>query len=366
MAILSFVQTIPVITLDSPISLHGVRTVLAFLSNGTLKTAIEIPVWDEASPATAKLEVFCNLLVDKLLVEHVDEVAVLTASAPHSVLCKEKLQLSAAFRQGFDSLIYVSDFSYEKPRRVAAFTHVYNEGPMLEVWASYYAKLLGSENVYVIDHGSTNGTLEQLKTGVQKVRIPRGKVDHMNISKFCSHFQRFLLTQYEWVIHTDCDEFLVHTESENSLLSYIESFPQGSTLKPGKAFDVIHDPQTESPIDFSIPITLQRKRLKENPHFEKPAVSSKPTTWLAGFHECCDERTSAQEMWLIHAKYIDVPFCIERNQTWKSLEQTDLDKLICTIHSTPYVQASPETLEQHLLKKLEGSIPAPDWLKGRL
>lgn len=365
MAVLSIVQARPVLALESSVSFSPRVTLLAFLSHGSVRFVIENARWTGATPGSATLDVFCNLLVDKILGEDVDEIAVLSLDPPHHVFCKERLALSREFRTGFDSLVYVGDFPYVKPCRAAAFTHVYNEGPMLAVWAEYYAKIVGPQNVYIIDHGSTDESLEAIKAPIQKITVPRGELDHMNISKFCAHFQRFLLTQYEWVMHTDCDEFLVLAGNEGTLVEYIQTFPAKSTLKPGKAVELLHDPETESPIDMSRPITVQRKWIKENPHYEKPAISSKPTTWLAGFHECCDERTSAEKIWLVHSKHIDEGICLARNSRWNVLKQTELDKQVFQIQNIPFIHATPTELHQYLLESIEGAIQAPNWLAGR-
>ena len=61
----------------------------------------------------------------------------------------------------------------------------------------------------MIDHGSTPPAVEVLSPGTQCIRLPRGLTDPANTARFCNHFQRFLLTQYRWVIHVDVDELLV-------------------------------------------------------------------------------------------------------------------------------------------------------------
>jgi hypothetical protein len=46
-----------------------------------------------------------------------------------------------------------------------------------------------------------------LHPDAQIVSILRGTADHINISQFCGNIQRFLLCQYRWAIHVDCDGF---------------------------------------------------------------------------------------------------------------------------------------------------------------
>ena len=73
-----------------------------------------------------------------------------------------------------------------------------------------------------IDHGSDRSPSFALHPGTQIVSIPRGAVDHINISQFCGYFQRFLLSQYRWVIHVDSDELLVHEHGVAALLEKLD------------------------------------------------------------------------------------------------------------------------------------------------
>jgi hypothetical protein len=93
---------------------------------------------------------------------------------------------------------------YEKAGLIAVFTHVYNEDDMLTMWEAHYAKLTAPEHLYVLDHGSQSSPRALLTQATNVVPIPRGMLDSWNISQFCAYFQRFLLTQYKWVIHGNC------------------------------------------------------------------------------------------------------------------------------------------------------------------
>ncbi|MDO9630513.1 MAG: hypothetical protein Q7I92_01255, partial [Humidesulfovibrio sp.] len=84
---------------------------------------------------------------------------------------------------------------YTKPGLLAAFTHAYDDNDMLRFWEAHHARLVGLENLYVIDHGSTVSPRGVLHPETNVVPLPRGETDHANMARFCGHFQRFLLSQ---------------------------------------------------------------------------------------------------------------------------------------------------------------------------
>ena len=242
------------------------------------------------------------------------------------LIAQEELAVNLDWISGCDSIIYLNDFEYERPRKIAVFTHVYNPGPMLETWLKYYRKLVGGDNLYVLDHGSTDGTTEPLK-GFHVIHVPRGPLDHVNMSKFCAYFQRFLLCNYDWVIHVDCDEFLVFPGGPEVLRRTIESLPLSGTLVPEVAVEIIHNSTKESPINFSLPLTSQRSYCFENKNFLKPSISSTPTTWGPGFHDCNDPTTRLEGLWMVHARHLDAPSSVTQNKAFRQQSQTALDRL---------------------------------------
>ena len=76
--------------------------------------------------------------------------------------------------------------------RIACFTMVYNEYAMLPLWARYYAKVFGAENLYVLDHGSDK-PYEGLPDGITVISLPRDQFDNWLIARIAGFFQRFLL-----------------------------------------------------------------------------------------------------------------------------------------------------------------------------
>ena len=46
--------------------------------------------------------------------------------------------------------------------RLAALTMAYNEPVWAAVWARFYARQVGAENCFLLDHGSDDGSTEKL------------------------------------------------------------------------------------------------------------------------------------------------------------------------------------------------------------
>jgi len=255
----------------------------------------------------------------------------------------------------------ICQYSYDKIGDVAAFTHVYNEGDMLFVWERYYKRQFGEANVFIIDHGSNDGSIEKLPNQRNVITLPHGKLDHWNMSAFCGYFQRFLLTQYKKVIHTDCDEFLVAKDDPDALKERILATPDHRLCVPELAYELFHDPANEPAIDFSRPITSQRTHLKSNIHFIKPAITSRGATWTPGFHSSFEkDHFPVEDVWMIHARNIDFEDCHRKDNNWGGLVQSDVDKVMYRNDRTPKDELM-KVFEENLAKC---DARVPTWLDG--
>jgi hypothetical protein len=55
--------------------------------------------------------------------------------------------------------------------RIAAVTMAYNEAVFLPVWRRHYGAAVGEHNLFVLDHGSNDGSTDRLGA-VNRVRVP--------------------------------------------------------------------------------------------------------------------------------------------------------------------------------------------------
>lgn len=297
-----------------------------------------------------------------------------------AIFFKTRLQIDKSFYRNSTDLVKLLDgLPYMRPRKLAVFTHAYNEKAMLQVFLRHYRQLVDSAHIYIINHGSDPEQIDHLRGEANIVDIPRGETDHYNIAAFCSHFQRFLLTQFDWVIHVDSDEFLLFESGFDAFKNSLQLQPPNTILRPGHAFELVHDIRTEAPINLSEPITLQRSTLVANPAFQKPAVASAATTWSIGFHSCLEQPILTDyQMWLIHLRDFDFDHSVARDAKWSALRRSTLDA-----RDIPGDMRRPnrEQWQEILLATLEAGetvvrygsgvgngkiMKMPDWMRGVL
>jgi hypothetical protein len=311
------------------------------------------------APAVIHIKYTPKIIHDLIVSNDINNVELIFEnrnSLRESLIVDKKLYIN------FDSISYVQQVPYKKPKKIAVLTHIYNEGSMLDIWVKYYGNLLGYDNLYVIDHGSTIDFKSKINSQVNIITIPRGECDHYNISAYCGYFQRFLLTQYDWVINVDCDEFLI--VEDDSLFNVIDKHPN-CTLTPNKAYEILFDFKNENILDYSKPLLRQRQWMISNDHYKKSCLSSVATTWGPGFHRCYNNSTVIDNLWLIHLKYIDTNIYAERNKKiWKDINLSDIDRKICNVNNEKsYNITDVNEINIEIQSKLKDKIEIPDWLK---
>ncbi len=189
--------------------------------------------------------------------------------------------------------------------RIAAFTMAYNEPVFLALWKAHYGQQLGLENLFCIDHGSDDGSTENI--GISVLRLPRGKLDEDQRAAFVSRFHASLLTYYDVVIFTDCDEFLV---PDPRLYAGLRDFVERKcvTVVTAVGVNVVHAPDQEAPIDLSRPFFSQRRFGRFHGSYCKTLISRMPITWGPGFHGCNFVQNVDMGLYLFHLKYMDLSY----------------------------------------------------------
>lgn len=268
---------------------------------------------------------------------------------------------------------------YAKPGLLACFTHAYDDNGMLRFWEAHHARLAGHRNLYVIDHGSTVSPRGVLHPETNVVPLPRGDTDHANMARFCGHFQRFLLSQYRFVLHTDADELLVHEDGEEALLARLAGDSLAGDrltgiIQPGQAFDILHDMRAASPLASPVEgplkpgelISAQRSvMLPAQGIYKKPVLADIPASWLQGFHLVYEEQSVREEpgLWLMHLQAADFDLLLDKNRRWNAVRQTAQDQGI----SPQNRPADPEALRRWFAEMYEDErlVALPERLRGK-
>ena len=189
------------------------------------------------------------------------------------------------------------------PPRVAAVTMAYNEPDFAPVWARHYASEVGARHCYIIDHGSTDGSLDDLGA-VNIVRIPRSPQDDLKRARFLSRFCASLLSWYDAVFHTDIDEILIADPDRHpSLASYCAA--DSRPVLSAAGLDLLHRPDREAPLAPGLPITAQRRWLRFTSAMCKPVLIREPVEWAPGFHSVAAAPVFG-DLLLFHLRYTDL------------------------------------------------------------
>ncbi len=189
------------------------------------------------------------------------------------------------------------------PPRIAAVTMAYNEPDFAPIWAAHYAAELGASHCYIVDHGTTDGSLTGLGA-VNILRIPRSPQDDARRSAFLSRFCASLLSWYDVVLHIDIDEILVADPDRHAgLAAFCAADPRPVVSAVG--LDVVHVPGIERALTLGLPVTRQRRWLRFASAMCKPVMIRVPVEWAPGFHSVAAPPVFG-ELFLFHLRYADL------------------------------------------------------------
>jgi hypothetical protein len=126
--------------------------------------------------------------------------------------------------------------------------------------------------------------------------------------------QRTLLEKdYDAVLVTDVDEIVAPRPECGTLGDYIDGTDEDFVTCFG--YELIHMVDREGPFDPSRRVLDQRGFWFHNYAYSKPALTTTPTRWLAGFHAREDGRTQLDpDLCLIHLHRMDYEICLERHR----------------------------------------------------
>jgi hypothetical protein len=199
---------------------------------------------------------------------------------------------------------------------VIAATMVYNEGDRLKRWIEHYGRQLGRESLLIIDHGSDDGSTDNL--GVGLIRLPRSEFDDVQRADYIGDICRAMLRSYDTMIFTDCDEIIVvDPDRAPNLRSYLESAGDVSIRPIG--LEMFHMRDREPAIDFDRPILQQRHYCCFRSVLCKPAIAREPVRWAPGFHHCSRIPFIDPQLYLFHLKHVDYEFALRRQELTRTM-----------------------------------------------
>ena len=203
--------------------------------------------------------------------------------------------------------------------KLAAVTMAYNEAAFLPVWARHYARQVGADHCYVVDHGSTE--LPALPSGINVLRLPRSPQDDGRRAGFISELTKSLLSYFDWVLYSDVDELvLADPRRHANLQAFCETAQPGTLSAVG--LDVQHLPDIEPPFDPALPVGAQRGWVRFTSSMCKPVLTRVPVNYAPGFH-CSDQPLAFGQLYLFHLHWADRDLGLRRLAKTRSMPWAD-------------------------------------------
>ena len=195
-------------------------------------------------------------------------------------------------------------------KKICALTMVRNDEFFLRKWVAYYSAQIGAANLYVYFDGEDQ-VVPDFCEGINvcvRDRVPgqvaaadRGRID------FLSSQASELLKNYDMVIGTDVDEFLVVDPQLGVSLSEFLSRLPARVSYSGLGIDVGQHLGKESEIDESVSFLKQRHYARLSTRYSKSTVITKPVRWGSGFHRVRNTNFKIiKDLYLFHFGCVDM------------------------------------------------------------
>jgi hypothetical protein len=208
---------------------------------------------------------------------------------------------------------------------LAVFSIIQHETVWPRLWVNHYARELAPADIYLIDHDSNAAAAEALERlrqthGITVLRVHHPMTHWAWLASTASKFQHFLLMSYRAVLYADIDEFVfvAPREQRQTLSAYAaEHMSDRDRIVRCKGFEVVHNRETEPPIDFGRPLLQQRRHWYHTRLYSKPVLANVAMNWREGFHKAEGfgmDRPIDDDVWLVHMHKIDFDYAMNRHR----------------------------------------------------
>jgi hypothetical protein len=197
-------------------------------------------------------------------------------------------------------------------RRRAVITIVRNEPEFFPIWLSYYSRFFAADDIYVLDHDTTDGSTSL--PGFVRIPVSHPTFDITWLLEQITTLQHRLLADYDVVVVCDVDEIIAPDPASATpdLGTYLDRMNEPFVNCIG--YQVLHQPDVEPPIDFGRPLLAQRGWWYRDPLYNKPLIATTPMQWIGGFHRRADNVNRFDpDLRLIHLHHLDVERCFWRH-----------------------------------------------------
>jgi len=205
--------------------------------------------------------------------------------------------------------------------QIAIVTMAYNERVNLPIWIRHYTNHCPGAMLFVIDHGSDDGSTRS-RPGVNFVPLPRTPFDDQTRVEIVADFQHALLRVFDVVVYTDCDEMLVADPRAHASLAALLAVAEADVIAP-IGLHMQHLLRSEPPIDLSAPILGQRRYARFASGMCKPSIARVPLRWVPGFHWCDRMPEYRTDLYQFHLKWMDMGTSLARLRVTRDMAWSD-------------------------------------------
>jgi hypothetical protein len=207
---------------------------------------------------------------------------------------------------------------HETKKDIALLTIVKNENYFLKKWLSYYGQYFKNNDIYVIDHETSDGSTKNLDVNLTYI-TNNNKISTKWLCEVVEEYHEKLLEKYNAVMYTDVDEF-IFTKDGSNLKEYInKKISDGTNCFISTGYNLFHWKQKEpNPIDYYKPLFAQRQFVKPESCYNKPFLFNYVPRFNLGFHTAQNEQPYNQKqrndpnLIMIHTKLYDQQESVKR------------------------------------------------------
>lgn len=169
--------------------------------------------------------------------------------------------------------------------RVAVVTHARKEPFFSALWSKHYGALFGHENLFLYKDGDDWDLPSDARFGtITSVSFPTSRTEcDAYFARFLSQECAQLLTQYDIVLRTDVDEFLVVDPARGGWDDVFRETQETGYLY-AIGLDLVENRNTEGPLRLDRPILEQRNHAYVRGDYCKPCAIARPVVWTSACH----------------------------------------------------------------------------------
>jgi hypothetical protein len=180
--------------------------------------------------------------------------------------------------------------------RAGIFTVQHNEDFFLPMWIKYYSQHFEAKDIHIVAHNCTELVDDVLKRAISDgINVEYVETDeifnHDWLNSVVHSKQQELLNKYEYVVFTDCDEFIV--PEKQTLKQFIENCTEDAYRCTG--------------------FNVAGREMKVDGAFNKTLISKIQLYYEYGYHTCTPEFPVNKSLKLYHMHFLDYNQALNRN-----------------------------------------------------